>query len=107
VADVIVIGTAAICGAISARRLIEFDYKGKHRIVAPYCHGAGPRGQDLLRAVQLERPNSLRASGGFGFGKLWMVREMHSVRMSREPFEPDDHTYDPDDSGIVQIHCRI
>jgi hypothetical protein len=29
---------ATICQAIRTRVLLEFDYDGRHRVAAPYCH---------------------------------------------------------------------
>ena len=74
-----------ICLAIRARRLLEFDYHGKHRIVAPYCHGITTRGSEALRAIQLggdTRP------GGLGFGKLWLVAEIENLRVTTTSFAP-------------------
>ena len=99
------VGTT-ICQAIGTRTLLEFDYHGQHRIVVPYCHGVSLRGLEVLRAVQLRRPNSTSKKGGFGFGKLWRVAEMENVRLIGEPFAAEDPDYNPEDSAMVQIHCR-
>jgi hypothetical protein len=98
---------ATICLAIRERRLLEFDYHGHHRVVAAYCHGQSARGEEIVRAVQLRRPGSTSASGGFGFGKLWRVGEMRALSASDERFVPDDPDYHPDDRAIPTIHCRI
>jgi hypothetical protein len=98
---------APICAAIATSVLIEFDYKGEHRVVAPYCHGTSTRGGEVLRGAQLERPNSTSKSGNFGFGKLWFVSEMQNVRVTSERFAPDDPTYNPSDTAMKQIHCRV
>ena len=93
-----------LCKAIHDRCLLEFNYKGLHRVVAPYCHGISTRGSEVMRAVQLRGESS---SGGFGYGKLWTVAEMTDVRVSSEKFVPDDPDYNPDDSNMREIHCRI
>lgn len=95
-----------ICDAIRTRSLLEFDYHGLHRVVAPYCHGVSTRGVEVLRAVQLRGASSAGARG-LGFGKLWLVAELVGLRLSGERFEPDDPQYNPDDRGMRQIHCRI
>jgi hypothetical protein len=92
------------CDAIRTRSLLEFDYHGFHRVVAPYCHGTSTRGVEVLRAVQLRGAS---ASGGFGFGKLWAVPDIIAPRMTGEPFVPDDPDYHPDDRAMKTIHCRI
>jgi hypothetical protein len=93
-----------ICEAIRTRSILEFDYRGHRRIVAPYCHGASARGTELLRAVQLRGTS---ASGQFGTGKLWNVAEMRGVRLLLEAFVPGDPHYNPDDRAMLLIHCRV
>jgi hypothetical protein len=96
--------TTAVCEAIRRRRLLQFDYHGLQRIVAPYCHGISTRGTDVLRAVQLRGESS---SGGFGFGKLWTVADMRNAQVLPESFLPNDPDYNPDDSAMQRIHCRV
>jgi len=93
-----------ICDAIRGRALLEFKYHGRLRVVAPYCHGISTRGLELLRAVQI------RGSSSTGFsraGKLWTVTEMVELRITEETFTPDDPQYNPNDSAMKEIHCRI
>jgi hypothetical protein len=92
-----------ICEAIRKRALLEFHYHGRLRVVAPYCHGISTRGVDVLRAIQVRGSS---ATGGLGFGKLWIVAEMVDPRIMDETFAPDDPNYNPDDSGMKQIYCR-
>ena len=93
-----------ICEAIQRRALLEFQYHARYRVVAPYCHGISTRGGELLRAVQV------RGSSGSGFsrsGKLWNVAEMMNLRIRDETFVPDDPQYNPEDTAMKEIHCRI
>ena len=46
-------------------------------------------------------------SGGFGYGKLWAVDDITALRITTETFPADDPNYNPDDSGMKSIHCRI
>jgi|SRR5580698_3351188 hypothetical protein len=96
--------SSIICEAIRACRLIEFDYHGHSRVVAPYCHGFSARGVELLRAVQL---GGSSAKGGFGFGKLWTLAEIRNLRATDAPFVADDPNYNPDDTAMQRIHCRV
>lgn len=93
-----------ICDAIRTRSLLEFDYHGLRRVVAPYCHGVSTRGHEVLRAVQVRGESR---AGGLGFGKLWIVADLVGLRLSGEHFEPDDPHYNPNDRAMPQIHCRI
>ncbi|MBL8265358.1 hypothetical protein [Steroidobacter sp.] len=94
-----------ICEAIQKRALLEFRYHGHLRVVAPYCYGLSKRdGAPVLRGIQVRGAS---ASGGFGFGKLWIVSEMMSVRALDEAFVPNDPNYNPNDSAMSEIVCRI
>ncbi|HZT03619.1 MAG TPA: hypothetical protein VFA39_15270 [Steroidobacteraceae bacterium] len=96
--------SALICEAIRKRALLEFEYHGGHRIVAPYCHGISARGIEVLRAVQVR---GFSSSAGYGFGKLWAIRDIWDLQILDETFIPDDPDYNPNDRGMKQIHCRV
>jgi hypothetical protein len=93
-----------ICRAIQQRRRLVFDYNGLRRIVAPYCYGISMRDREVLRAVQVGGASS---SQGYGFGKLWTVSEMSRIELSDEHFVPNDPQYNPNDSAMKRIICRI
>lgn len=92
-----------ICAAIRDCELLEFDYDGLHRVVAPYCHGFTGE-NEVLRAIQVGGQSHSR---GMGFGKLWTVDKMLSVRRTGNAFVPDDPHYSPNDSAMAAIHCRV
>ncbi len=93
-----------LCKAIREKRLLQFDYHGLPRVVAPYCHGISTRGSEVLRAIQVRGASS---SGGLGFGKLWAVADMRNAQVLAETFAPNDPDYNPDDSAMQSIHCRV
>jgi len=96
--------TNLICEAIHSRKLLEFDYEGMLRVAAPYCHGVTNQGLEVVRAVQVAGASR---SGRLGIGKLWLVEKMKDLRTTGDLFEPDDPHYNPNDSAMPQIHCRI
>jgi hypothetical protein len=98
---------AFICEAIRSRRLLEFDYRGLHRVAAPYCHGISTAGTEVMRAVQIRGASSRGGSKVYGFGKLWSIADIERPRLLEEVFAPDDPDYNPDDKGMREIHCRI
>ncbi len=102
--SIVLPSSALICEAIRGRALLEFDYDGMHRIVQPYCHGTIGTGRESLRAIQIggESRGRLIASG-----KLWTVAKMTNLRVSEQPFVPNDPHYKPNDSAMASIHCRI
>jgi hypothetical protein len=94
----------AICEAIRGLAVLEFQYKNKRRVVKPYCHGYNKKGEEILRAIQVEGASS---SGGFGYGKLWAIGEIHGLRTTGQTFVPDDPNYNPADSAMAEIHCCV
>jgi hypothetical protein len=101
--DRIVTIRSQLCRAIRSRTLVEFDYDGRHRIVAPYCYGV-TRGIELLRAIQI---GGSSRSDSFGFGKLWHVIKMENLQNSDERFVATDPKYNPNDQAFARIYCRI
>lgn len=92
-----------ICAAIRDRVLLEFDYDGLHRVVAPYCHGFTSKGE-VLRAIQVRGDSR---SHGSGFGKLWTVKKMLGLRRTEEAYVPDDPNYNPMDRAMTKVHCNV
>jgi hypothetical protein len=95
---------SAICDAVQGLLVLEFDYEGHHRVVNPYCHGFTRPREETLRAVQVEGAS---ASGRFGFGKLWTVAKIRNLRTTGRTFVPDDPDYNPNDTAMIEIHCRV
>ena len=93
-----------ICRAIKDRKLLIFDYNNKPRVVAPYCYGISIRQAEILRAIQVHGASS---SGKLGLGKLWSLEQMVGVRVSDQTFVPNDPNYNPNDSAMTRILCRI
>ena len=96
--------SSIICQAIQQRRKLVFDYGGLKRVVEPYCYGISTRDAEVLRALQVGGQSN---SGKFRIGKLWTVSQMSQVTLSEESFEPNDPNYNPDDSAMKRIICRI
>ncbi len=95
---------ALLCEAIRTRKLLAFTYEGRSRVVAAYCHGFTRAGDEVLRAVQVRGASR---SGHFASGKLWTVSKMRLVRTLEEAFVADDPDYEPNDSAMARVHCRI
>jgi hypothetical protein len=92
------------CDAIERRALLEFQYEGRQRVVQPYCHGVSNRDSEVIRAVQVRGSSS---SNKFGVGKLWDVAKVRGLRILDETFVPTDPNYNPNDTAMKHIHCRI
>lgn len=92
-----------ICHAIRDRKLLMFDYNDQPRVVAPYCYGVSTKNTEVLRAIQVRGGSSSAA----GLGKLWALEKMVGLRISDETFVADDPNYNPNDSAMTRIFCRI
>lgn len=60
--------------------------------------------QMCYRGIQVRGES---ASGGLGFGKLWVVAEIAEARMLGEAFTPDDPDYNPQDTAMTKIYCGV
>jgi hypothetical protein len=90
--------------ATMPRRILLSRTPALSRAVLPWHQQARHRSPARRPAWQLGGSSS---SGGFGFGKLWLVSEMTKVRIIDETFLADDPDYNPNDSAMARIHCRI
>jgi hypothetical protein len=95
---------ALLCEAIAKRKRLAFAYEGHARVVECYCHGLTRAGAEVFRAVQVRGSSR---SGHFDGGKLWTVSKIRLARTLDEDFVPDDPDYEPSDSAMAHIHCRI
>jgi hypothetical protein len=93
-----------LCEAIRKHFLLEFEYDDRLRVVAPYCYGLSTRGEDVLRAIQVRGGS---AEGGYGFGKIWTVAKIKKLQMLEEVFVLNDPLYNPQDSAMTRIYCRV
>ena len=98
--------SSVICEAIRSLARLEFSYNGQTRVVEPYCHGVSTAGKESLRAIQVGGARS-NAEPELASGKLWSVAKMSRLRVLTEHFVPNDRNYNPNDSAMAEIHCRI
>ena len=98
------IDVVPICRAIRGRRLLRFEHAGLERVVAPYCTGISHKNNSVLRAIQVSGAST---SNKFNFGKLWAISQMKNPAVLDEEFVPDDPNYNPDDSAMKLILCRL
>ena len=93
-----------ICETIRSNHRLSFVYEGLARVVEPYCHGISTTGFEALRAIQIAGASR---SGRLLSGKLWRVGKMQEIRSTGEEFVPSDPHYNPDDTAMRLIHCRV
>lgn len=89
-----------ICGAISTQSVISFSYTGAARTVEPHALGYDRGGHLTLSAWQL--------SGGSGQGwRDFRFDRMRDIVVTDVQFPTTRPGYNPNDSTLTQIVCRI
>ncbi|KYK38438.1 MAG: hypothetical protein AYK18_17155 [Theionarchaea archaeon DG-70] len=93
-----------ICSAIRSRNAIHFYYNGGFRTAEPFCHGASKNGIELLRAYQVEGHSE---SGNPAGWKLFRVEKIQHLTVTDNHFKGTRPLYNPDDSAMKVIYCRV
>lgn len=89
-----------ICKAIAGRMVISFHYKGVNRKVEPHIVGRDGDGDLTLSAWQL--------SGGSGVGwRDFHISKMMGVTVTDEAFPGARPGYNPNDTTLKQVLCRL
>lgn len=91
-----------IIEAIENMNVIEFSYDGENRVVEPHCFGVTTKGNDAIRAFQVDGYSS---SGKLGW-KLYDLSKIYDLSVLEEMFEVRDD-YKPGDKGMVDIYIEI
>ncbi|MDR0866594.1 MAG: WYL domain-containing protein [Candidatus Symbiothrix sp.] len=88
--------------AIKEKKLIQFDYDGESRTVEPYCYGLTTKGNEVIRAYQVDGYSS---SGRMGW-KLYDLAKADDIEVSDESFEVRDD-YKKGDKGMSTIFYEL
>ena len=95
---------SAICNAIATRFPIKFDYGGGRRVVEPHTHGISSANNEVLRGYQVSGYSSSRQAP---FWSLFAVSKMSNLSVTASTFAQNRPQYDPDDDGMVEVHCHV
>jgi hypothetical protein len=94
----------AICRAVGQRAVVEFRYEGSLRLVEPHCHGVSTAGNEVLRGFQTA---GFSRSGNPVAWKLFEVGKMTGLRETGDKFATNRPDYQPSDSVMRHVHCRV
>ena len=89
--------------AIKEQKKVRLYYEGTERIVHPFLIGINKRGNESLRAYQVDGYSS---SGELPAGRLFLLDRIDFVEIIDEKF-PIRDDYNPDDKGMIKIIYRI
>jgi len=92
-----------ITQAIENRRLIEFIYDGGRRVVEPHCFGKNSKGNEIVRAFQIDGYSS---TGKMGW-KLYDLAKVLSLTILEEVFLNSRPDYMKGDKGMTIIYCEL
>ncbi|MFL5576881.1 MAG: hypothetical protein ACJ79S_13020 [Gemmatimonadaceae bacterium] len=93
-----------VCDAIRARRLLRFVYDGYERIVEPHLYGINTAGHEALSAYLVRGWSESEAAPGW---RTYLISEMQGAAALAEGFAGEREGFNPDDSRMVRIYCRL
>jgi len=88
--------------AITNKKIIEFFYDGKQRIVEPYLIGTTTTGKQSLRAYQIGG----HSNSGIPSWKMFTIMKISSVKVTDNAFSKKSD-YNPNDKGMIKILHRV
>lgn len=91
-----------IVNAIANQNLLEFEYEGYSRVVEPHCYGLTTKGNEAIRAYQVDGYSS---SGRMGW-KLYDLSKADNFEILDDVFETRDD-YKQGDKGMSEIFVEI
>lgn len=91
-----------IIKAIENQLLLTFDYEGYSRTVEPHCYGLTTKGNEAIRAYQVDGYSS---SGRMGW-KLYDLSKADNFEILDDVFETRDD-YKQGDKGMSKIFIEI
>jgi hypothetical protein len=91
-----------IINAIKQKRVIELIYDGEIRIVEPHCYGLTTKGNEAIRAFQIDGYSS---SGIMGW-KMYDLSKADNIQIHAEIFAVRAG-YKRGDKGMSRIFCEL
>jgi len=97
----------AICGAIGERKVIQFRYSNKIRVVEPYVCGISALNKYILRGFQTGGQSSSSRKLGWRLFELANMTNLEITEAEFSGFGGARRSYNPKDPAMKQIFCRI
>ena len=92
-----------IIQAIENKKLLELIYDGGRRVVEPHCFGRNSKGNEIVRAFQVDGYSS---TGKMGW-KLYDIAKVSSLILIDEVFLNPRPDYVKGDKGMTIIYCEL
>jgi len=94
---------SVIVNSIRNKYLLEFYYDGGSRIVEPHCYGLTTKGNEGLRAYQVDGYSS---SGEMGW-KMFDMGKARSIKALNQSFNNPRSGYKRGDRGMSRIYYEL
>lgn len=92
-----------LCRAIAEKRLVQFKYDGRLRIVEPFCCGISNANNYVLRGFQIRGTDKTKPL----CWRLYELAEMSQLNVTQHNFKGNRKEYNPEDPALTEIFCRI
>ena len=92
-----------IIEAIENKNLVEFRYDGELRIVEPHCYGLSTKGNEVLRAYQVDGYSSY---GNMGW-KMYDLGKANNINILEDTFDEPRNGYKKGDKDMDEIYVEL
>jgi hypothetical protein len=92
-----------LCRAIAEKRLVQFKYSGRSRIVEPFCFGKSAAETFVLRGFQIRGADKTKPL----CWRLYELSEISQLNITQHNFNGKRSDYDRRDPSVTQIICSI
>lgn len=92
-----------LCWAIADKRLVQFKYDGRSRIVEPFCCGIDTVGNYVLRGFQIRGSDKTRPL----CWRLYELSGISQMSVTQHGFKGNRPDYNPLDSSMTEVFCSI
>lgn len=92
-----------LCRAITEKRLIQFKYDGRSRIVEPFCFGTNASENFVLLGFQIRGADKTKPL----CWRFYYLAEISQLNITQHGFNGKRADYNPLDTLITRTICRI
>jgi hypothetical protein len=91
-----------ICQAIREKRLLELQYEGHARRVAPHIYGIDSTGDELLTCYQVWGAEDGEPAGW----RFFRLADISDLTLTSKRFAPRPE-HQRDEAAIARVYCRV
>jgi predicted DNA-binding transcriptional regulator YafY len=96
-----------ICRAIAERKVVQFRYGDKVRVVEPYVCGVSSANKYILRGFQTGGQSSSGRKLGWRLFELANMKDLEITETEFNGYGGDRRLYNPKDPAMRKIFCSV